>query len=335
MKRKRPTNDLATSERAEEFYDPRSSDPFRLQPLFAREYDFEPPRTNYFTVAWIESGSGFFWADSAQHKFCADQLLFFVPYQYLRFLQEEPIRGSLLYFHANFLCVETFHAETGCSGTLFNDPYGPPAVTLDERTRANVLDILDWMRREQNEQQLAYEETLLSYMKILLVLAARLKASRSKECGSGSVDFRHPVLNELRQLIEQNYRVLRAPSDYAALLHMTTKSLGRCVRQQLGKTLTELIRERILTHAKWQLLHTLKPVKEVAAEVGFCDELYFSRLFKKATGVSPKFFREFETEIRGGSNLSMSSSHAPIPDPAEGIDDARVSARDPGESGKS
>jgi AraC-like DNA-binding protein len=93
---------------------------------------------------------------------------------------------------------------------------------------------------------------------------------------------------------------------------MAPKTLGRVVREQLGKSLTDLIRERILTHAKWQLLHTLKPVKEVARELGFSDELYFSRLFKKATGQSPTHFREFETEIRGGSNLSMLSRPAPI-----------------------
>jgi AraC-like DNA-binding protein len=93
---------------------------------------------------------------------------------------------------------------------------------------------------------------------------------------------------------------------------MTPKTLGRIVRENLGTTLTDLIRNRILIHAKWQLLHTLRPVKEISRELGFSDELYFSRLFKKATGYSPTFFREFETEIRGGSNLSMSSGHAPI-----------------------
>jgi AraC family transcriptional regulator, transcriptional activator of pobA len=53
------------------------------------------------------------------------------------------------------------------------------------------------------------------------------------------------------------------------------------------------------------LLHTRKPVKEVAAGLGFGDVLYFSRLFSRATGCSPTFFREFETAIRGGRNLSM------------------------------
>ncbi len=161
-----------------------------------------------------------------------------------------------------------------------------------------------------------------------------MKASQSAGCAVGVTDFRHPLLGPLRDLIEQNYRTLHSPSDYADLLHVTAKTLGRCVRENLGKTLTDLIRERILTHAKWQLLHTLKPVKEIAAEVGFHDELYFSRLFKKATGISPTFFREFETEIRGGSNLSMPLSQAPILVSPLTADDSNVSTRDPGNSRK-
>jgi AraC-like DNA-binding protein len=114
-------------------------------------------------------------------------------------------------------------------------------------------------------------------------------------------------------LVEQHYRRLHAPAEYAELLNMTPKALARFVHAQFGKTMTELVRERLLIDAKWELLHTLKPVKEIAGALGFADELYFSRLFKKATGRSPSDFREFETAIRGGSNLSMSLSGPPIP----------------------
>lgn len=316
------------------FYDPRSgAEAFRLQAISARPRDYEPARTNCFCVYWIEAGSGSFWADAAEHTFTSDQLLFFVPYQYIRFALDEPLRGRVLHFHANFLCVETFHAETGCAGSLFNDPYGLPIVTPDEPAKQEIVELIARIAREQDERPLAYEDALLAYIKVLLILAARSKSEQAADCLPNAATFGHPVLGPLRELIEENYRVLHSPSDYAALLHMTTKTLGRCVREHLGKTLTELIRERILTHAKWQLLHTLRPVKEIAAEVGFQDELYFSRLFKKATGVSPKFFREFETEIRGGSNLSMLSSDTSMPSRTARHDNDTVSTKSPHSSG--
>src|SRR5258708_17434724 len=87
------------------------------------------------------------------------------------------------------------------------------------------------------------------------------------------------------------------------MVGMNPRALGKLSRTYFHKTLTDLIRDRILKHAKWQLLHTLRPVKEVAYEVGFDDEFYFSRLFKCSTGCSPQFYREYETEIRGGKKL--------------------------------
>jgi AraC-like DNA-binding protein len=296
----------------DELYDPRrGGQSIRTGSLELDGKPFEPARTNYFSVYFIESGAGEFWADASRFPFGPDSLLFFVPYQHIRFLPDGPVQGEVVRFHANFLCVETFHAEVGCSGALFNDPYGVPVVLLDGPAKADLADLVARILKEDGERELAYREVMLAHLKVLLVFAARRKASRAGSCGPGA-DLRHPVLAALRDLIEQNYRSLHSPADYAKRLHVTPKTLGRIVREHLGTTPTDLIRNRILIHAKWQLLHTLKPVKEVAREVGFSDELYFSRLFKKATGHSPTFFREFETAIRGGSNLSMTSGQAPI-----------------------
>lgn len=296
----------------EDLYDPRKGgQAIRIDSVRLDDKPFEPARTNYFSVYLIESGSGTFWADASQFAFDPGSLLFFVPYQHIRFAPDAPVHGEVVQFHANFLCVETFHAEVGCSGLLFNDPFGIPVVVLDEQGKSDVKHLIERIRKEHEERDLAYSEAMLAHLKVLLILATRLKSPKADACGPG-MDLRHPVLTELRDLIEKNYRTLHSPADYAKRLHLTAKTLGRIVREHLGTTPTDLIRNRILIHAKWQLLHTLKPVKEISRELGFTDELYFSRLFKKATGQSPTFFREFETEIRGGSNLSMSSGQAPI-----------------------
>ena len=294
-------------------YDPcRGGQAIRTHSLRLDGKPNEPARTNYFAIYLIESGSGDFWADASRFAFQPDSLLFFVPYQHIRFVPDRPVHGEVIHFHANFLCVETFHAEVGCSGILFNDPYGVPVVRLDKRAKSEISNLIERIRKEQGQNDLAFGEVMLAYLKVLLILAARLKSPQAGACGPGTADLRHPVLVQLRDLIEQNFHTLHSPADYAKRLHLTPKTLGRIVREHLGTTPTDLIRNRILIHAKWQLLHTLKPVKEISRELGFSDELYFSRLFKKATGHSPTFFRDFETEIRGGSNLSMFSAHAPI-----------------------
>lgn len=296
-----------------ELYDPRTGErSIRINPVQFDAIPFEPPRTNCFSIYRIVTGSGSIWADASRFAFTSPSLLFFVPYQRIRFIPDSLVEGDVIRFHANFLCIETFHAEVGCSSILFSDPLGGPYVTLNGETSREVSHVMKRLRREQDEGGLASTEVMLAYLKILLILATRLKATRNAGCSPGLGDPRHSTLQRFHELIERHYQSWHSPAQYATALHMTAKTLGRMVRDHLGTTPTDLIRNRILTHAKWELLHTLKPVKEVAREVGFDDELYFSRLFKKATGYSPTFFREFETQIRGGSNLSISSGHSSI-----------------------
>ena len=66
----------------------------------------------------------------------------------------------------------------------------------------------------------------------------------------------------------------------------------RCTEKYLNQTLTDLIVSRILVEAKRELYLTSKSVKRVSAELGYQDEFYFSRLFKKKVGVSPDIYRK-------------------------------------------
>jgi len=289
-----------------QLYDPRNGDlALKVEAFVATEGLSEPSRTNYFTIFWIQTGRGTFWADEGRHPFGSNSLLFLVPYQSYRFLAEEGLHGLSVQFHANFLCIEAVHQEIGCNGVLFNDVYGVPVVDLDDAHAREFAALIAEVERELRDGGLAHSEVLVSYLKILLVRATRLKLEQ-QNLPRNQVDRPPEVLSELTRLIETHFRERHAPADYAELLHLAPKSLARLVKAHLHKTLTELIRERLLKQAKWELLHTTKPVKQVSAELGFTDVFYFSRLFKRGTGCSPRFFREYETVIREGRNLSMS-----------------------------
>jgi AraC-like DNA-binding protein len=163
--------------------------------------------------------------------------------------------------------------------------------------------IVEQIHSELASGALATSEILVSYLKIFLIKTTRLKLAQDGLTTNAFAPRIPPKLDRLTKLVEQYYRSKHRPADYARMVGMNPQALGKLTRTYFHKTLTDLIRERILMHAKWQLLHTLRPVKEIAYEVGFEDEFHFSRVFKRAAGCSPRFYREYETEIRGGKNL--------------------------------
>jgi AraC-like DNA-binding protein len=287
-----------------EVYDPARGDaPFHLEEL--QEATMRTgQRVNYFTILWLNKGSGQWHVDSNRYSFAGPALLFANPYQTTFVEREQPVVGWRLLFHANFFCIETHHQEVGCNGVLFNNIYGAPVLQLNDESASELERLILLMQAELASAGLAHSEILLSYLKVLLIKATRIKLEQQKFL----IEERQPspeILSRLVEMVELHYRQKRRPSDYANLLGISEKALNKIVRAHFGRTLTLLSRERILNHAKWHLLHTRKSVKEVAVETGFADEFYFSRVFKRATGMAPKAFREFETRIRGGSNLSM------------------------------
>ncbi len=261
-------------------------------------------RSPCFALYLLERGRGAVQVDYATHEFAAPVLLCLNPYQRAMFDVRRRVAGWALHFHANFFCIETHHHAVGCNGVLFNEVYEVPLVKLDPASLADFERLMREIDTELRQREVAHLEVLVSSLKILLIKATRLKLAQQGTDALAATK-RPELLRRLRELLETHYQSLHSPTDYAHLLSVSPKTLAPLVKAHFHKTLSELIRDRVMKHAKWQLLHTLKPVKEIAHEVGFDDEFYFSRLFKRSFGQAPLVFREQETERRGGSNLSM------------------------------
>ncbi len=78
--------------------------------------------------------------------------------------------------------------------------------------------------------------------------------------------------------------------NYAFKLNITKKHLNRVAKSCIGKTSTQLISERIILEAKRMLIYSKLNVTQIGEELGYFDNSYFVRFFKKNVGITPFAF---------------------------------------------
>jgi AraC family transcriptional regulator, transcriptional activator of pobA len=183
--------------------------------------------------------------------------------------------------------------EVACNGVLFNNIYEPPFTTIDVPSAQNFKIILDQMKAEMQNQALAQYELLVSFLKIFLINASRLKTQQHPELSNKLDGLRKPfILQNLKDAIEKDFKIKHSASDYADVLNISVKALAKITKSYFNKTLTDLISERIIIEAKRELYLTNRSVKEIAFNLGYNDEHYFSRFFKNNADVSPQIYRD-------------------------------------------
>ncbi len=266
---------------------------FRVQ-SFEGSHQFEElQRLNHYSLIWVKNGRGKAKVDFLNYEVSSGTLLALTPYQPFTISEIEKLQGVVLNFHPDFFCIHKHHKQVACNGILFNDVYNPPLIFIDESTANEFELMVSQMKIEIQKTGLAQYELLLSYLKIFLITASRLKSKQQPLTKDESDNIKEPfILQNLKNLIEAHFRTKHSASEYADLLNITPKALAKITKSHFNKTITNLIAERIIIEAKRELYLTDKTVKEIAYDLGYEDEYYFSRFFKNNVDISPKFYRD-------------------------------------------
>jgi AraC family transcriptional activator of pobA len=167
-----------------------------------------------------------------------------------------------------------------------------PLVPLDSDDEVRRLSGL--CNDLYHERFLAREGHRLATRALLALIAieaARLAASRART-GSVTLAPADPTLQALRALVDEQFRVHRQIAFYADRLNMTADRLNDLVKRATGVTAGHLIRQRVLTEAKRELVFSNRAIHDIAYDLGFSDPSHFARFFRKQTGMTPQDFRQ-------------------------------------------
>lgn len=129
---------------------------------------------------------------------------------------------------------------------------------------------------------------------VLYTVAEAVKHSSAPQSYSGTDLAR---LRRFRQLIENRYTQHWPIQRFARELGLSETSLNRLCRRLTGGTGFDLLQQRLALEARRRLIYATDSVSGIAGALGFKDSAYFSRFFRRHSGVSP---HEFRRQHRGG-----------------------------------
>ncbi|MEJ5961029.1 helix-turn-helix domain-containing protein [Pedobacter immunditicola] len=251
----------------------------RIDPDHFKDY-YAVPFYNIFLL----KGKGMISADFVDLEFDGQIALFTTPYQHIKISGTIEEGMEKLSFHGDFYCIEYHKKEVACNGLLFNNIYQQPFIYLID----NELNAIFEKIEKEKEKNLPFTEPILkSYLQLILAVSSRIKKvdQIDEAPAPGS------AIEKFRDLLEENFIQQRSPLFYANALSLAPNSFTKQCTKYFGKSPSILIQERVILEAKKHLHLSYKSIKEIAGLMNFDDQHYFSRYFKKYTGVSPTEFR--------------------------------------------
>lgn len=104
--------------------------------------------------------------------------------------------------------------------------------------------------------------------------------------------FSKEVINQCLKIIDSTYLNDLTLTDIAKQVHLSEKYFSRYFKRKIGYTFTQYIQTLKINHAKDLLLNTNMPIFRIAMDLKFSDAAYFTKVFFKHEGLTPKQYRE-------------------------------------------
>jgi AraC family L-rhamnose operon regulatory protein RhaS len=169
----------------------------------------------------------------------------------------------------------------GVSGARPKLSFAPPLLD-------RLADLLAALTRECAQRPAGWRLAAKALFTEFLVCACRPETVSGNE--APDVDG-GPVATALSH-IHERYTEALTVEDLARLSGISPGHLGETFKRRTGLTITQYVTKLRVEHARSLLEQTDLTVTDICHRTGFEDSGYLTRVFKRATGVTPRAYRE-------------------------------------------
>ncbi|QMW02006.1 helix-turn-helix domain-containing protein [Spirosoma foliorum] len=215
-----------------------------------------------------------------------------VPYHYLP--QDTDQSGYFCVFTDEFL-VQSKSGVVADELPIFQ-PGGYPIFQLSDEETEEISFIFKKIHKELGSNYAYKYDLIRNYVLELIHYGQKLQPATSlypTHTASARVSSLFIELLERQFPVESPHQKLnlRTAKDYAERLAIHVNHLNKVLKENTGKTTTDIISSRIVQEAKILLRQTNWNISEIAYSLGFEEVAHFSNFFRKQTSLSPVAFR--------------------------------------------
>lgn len=246
---------------------------------------------NAYELLFLQEGEYTLITMDTAYTICKNQVSLIPPCRMHKSLGRAGNERTLMYFDERFLNRYFTEKSRSLLLSCFRTGQLPLSPKAFSEALALLFQIRDFVHR--NDYDAAYP----AFVRILSLLGdscrenIRKTSDTEKKRGMENT----PLIAEVITYINQNYSTIRRLDDISSHFYITKYHLCRLFRNATSSTVMEHLNSIRLLQACSLLENTSKSITDISYACGFHSSAYFSDLFKKTLGISPRAYRKLKS----------------------------------------
>lgn len=235
-------------------------------------YSISRENTSVTVVEYIISGTGYVECENAIYTVNAGDMYILQPYSNHKYYSDKLNPYQKIWFNSNGILLSELLRIYGISGKIIFKS-------------ANGYDYMNKILKICENKTLTGDEINTRTAAVALELIAFLAENDHKNTPKSEAVI-------LKQYIDMNIEKNVTIDELSKQIFRSKSQTMRIFKNAYGHSPYDYLLSQRLLRANSFLQNTNIPIKDISQRLGFCDEHYFSNLYKKKTGMSPSDFRK-------------------------------------------